>query len=274
MNMKNQSEIYRKLTKSFVLMFIVCFWSCQEVIHVDLNSASPKLIIDAGISDQQGPYTVVLSQTVAFDLNNTFPSVTGALVVISDNAGNIDTLIENKPGTYQTTNIQGIPGHTYTITVKSDNTVYTAISTMPFPVPIDTVVSKNRFGTKNKELSVSFNDSKGIDNYYRIIEKITYYLPDPGRIILPTLGTVSTDKLMDGTKITVSPGFNQPELLTGDSVLVSLECIDKNVYTYFRTASQTGNQSTTVSNPVSNITNGALGYFSAYTVRYYKILVN
>jgi hypothetical protein len=144
---------------------------------------------------------------------------------------------------------------------------------MPFPVSIDTVVSKSRFGTKNKELSVSFIDPKGIDNYYRILEKITYYLPDPKRIILPALGTVSSDRLLDGTKITVSPGFNQAELVTGDSVLVSLECIDKNVYTYFRTASQTGNQSTTVSNPVSNISNGALGYFSAYTVRHYKILV-
>ena len=272
--MKNQSEFFRKLTKCIFLIGIASFCSCMQVIQVDLNSASPKLIIDAGISDQHGPYTVVLSQTVAFDLNNTFPPVTGAIVVIGDNAGNADTLTENQPGTYQTSGIQGIPGRTYTLTVKSNNMVYTAISTMPFPVQIDTVFSKNRFGTKSRELSISFIDPKGIDNYYRILEKITYYLPAPNRIILPMLGTVSSDRLMDGKKITVSPGFNQPELVTGDSVLVSLECIDKNVYTYFRTASQTGNQSTTVSNPVGNITNGALGYFSAYTVRYSKILVN
>jgi hypothetical protein len=271
--MKNQSDIYRKLTKSFVLMGLICFCSCQEVIQVDLNSASPNLIIDACVSDQQGPYSVVLSQTVAFDLNNTFPPVTGAFVVISDNAGNVDTLTENTPGTYLTSNMRGIPGRTYTITVKSNNKVYTAISTMPLPVTVDTIISKNRFDTKYKVLSVSFTDPKGIDNYYRLLEKITYYLPDPKRIILPTLGTVSTDNLMDGTKITVSPGLNQPELVIGDSVLVSLECIDKNVYTYFRTALQRGNQSTTVSNPLSNISNGALGYFSAYTVRYYKVLV-
>jgi hypothetical protein len=272
--MKNPSEIYRKLIRSIVMMGISCFCSCMEVIQVDLNSASPKLIIDASVSDQRGPYTVVLSQTLAFNLNNTFPPVTGAVVVISDNAGNTDTLTENHPGNYQTSRLQGIPGRTYTLTVKSNNIDYMAISTMPFPVQIDTVFSKNRFATKYKELSVSFNDPKGIDNYYRLLERITHYLPAPDRILLPTLGTVSTDRLLDGKKITVSPGFNQPEMITGDSVLVSLECIDKNVYTYFRTASQTGNQSTTVSNPVSNITNGALGYFSAYTVRNYKILVN
>lgn len=271
--MKNQSEIYMILTKRIFLMCIASFWSCQEIIQVDLNSASPNLIIDASVSDQQGPYTAVLSQTVDFDKNSTFPPVSGALVVISDNAGNTDTLAENTPGTYQTSNIAGIPGRTYTLTVKSKNKIYTAISTMPLPVPIDTIISKNRFDTKYKVLSVSFVDPKGIDNYYRLLERITYHKPDPERIILPTLGTVSTDNLMDGTKITVSPGLNQPELIIGDSVLVSLECIDKNVYTFFRTATQRGNQSTTVSNPVSNISNGALGYFSAYTVRYYKILV-
>jgi len=270
--MKKPSEIYRKITIIACLMIITGFWSCQEVIHVDLNTAFPKLIIDATVSDQPGPYSVLLSQTVSYDQNNVFPPVTGAVVVINDNAGTTDTLVESTPGTYRTTRLQGIPGRTYTLTVKSNNTIYLAISTMPSPVAIDSINIYNRFSSKDKLLSVSFFDPKGIPNYYRILEKVTNIQPPHQRIILPVLGTLMTDGVLDGTEISLLT-FNQPDLYNGDSVLVSLQCIDKNVYNYFMSAMQTGNQSTTVSNPVTNITNGALGYFSAYAVRYKSIVV-
>lgn len=270
--MEKQSEIYRNIKLIVGIMIISGFWSCQEVIHVDLNTALPKLIIDAGISDQPGPYLVLLSQTVSFDKNNIFPPVSGALVVIKDNDGNIDTLTEINQGIYRTTRMQGIPGRTYTLLVKRNNTIYTSTSTMPLPVTIDTLISLYRFNSRDKMLSVSFFDPKGIINYYRILEKVTNIQPVQGRIIQPVLGTFMMDGLLDGTRITLMT-FNQPDLYTGDSVLVSLQCIDKNVYNYFMSAIQTGNMSTTVSNPVSNITNGALGYFSAYAVRYKEIVV-
>ena len=254
------------------LMIFACLSSCQEVIHVDLNTALPKLIIEANISDQDGPYTVLLSQTVSFDQNNDFPPVSGADVQINDNKGNIDTLVEINPGTYRTTRMHGFSGRTYTLTVKSRNMVYTAISTMPSPVSIDTLITKYRIGSVDKLLSVSFYDPKGIDNYYRILEKITNIQPVQGRVIQPVLGTIMMDGLLDGTRINVQT-FNQPDLYTGDSVIVSLQCIDKNVYNFFMSAFQSGNMSTTVSNPVSNISNGALGYFSAYAVRYKRIVV-
>jgi len=270
--MKNQSEIYRYMKRIVGLMIVTCCWSCQEVIHVDLNAALPKLIIDAGVSDQPGPYTAVLSKTVSFDQNNVFPPVTDALVVINDNAGNNDTLVEVNPGTYRTTTLQGVPGRTYTLTVKSNNTVYSAISTMPLPVSIDTVITKNRFSSKDKMLSVSFYDPKGIINYYRILEDVTNIQSNREQVSQPVLGTLMTDGLLDGTRINLLT-FNQPDLFTGDSVLVSLQSIDQNVYNFFMSAVQTGKMSTTVSNPVTNITNGALGYFSAYAVRSKKVYI-
>jgi hypothetical protein len=256
-----------------LILFVVGFWSCQTVINVDLNSASPKLIIDASINDQPGPYTIMLSQTVNFTQNNVFPPVSGAQIVITDHAGTPDTLIEINPGTYQTTRLQGIPGRTYTLTVNSNNSNYSAICTMPQPVAIDTVFTKNELGSKNKNISIRFKDPGGIANYYRVMETVTNIIPIHADVLLPTLGTVTTDRLSDGAEITYTAAFDQPELVPGDSVLVALECIDKNIFNYFRTARQNGSMSTTVSNPVTNLTNGALGYFSAYAVRYKKIVV-
>jgi len=271
--MKKPSEIFRNLKIIPGLLIIAACWSCQEVIHVDLNSALPKLIIDGSVSDQPGPYQVFLSQTVSYGRNNVFPPVSGAEVVITDNARNSDTLVEVNPGTYQTNRLQGLSGRTYMLTVKNNHAVYTAISTMPSPVSIDTVVVKSRSSTRKKMLSVIFFDPKGITNYYRVLEKLINSKPPFLRIPQPVLGTFMTDGVLDGTRIDLLT-FNQPSFYQFDAVLVSLQCIDKNVYDYFMSADQSGNISTTVSNPVTNISNGALGYFSAYAVRYKKVAIH
>ncbi len=55
-----------------------------------------------------------------------------------------------------------------------------------------------------------------------------------------------------------------------DTVMVEMRCIDKAVYDYFYSLDQissTNGNSATPANPVSNILGGALGYFSAHTVR-------
>ncbi len=270
MNAINKNYIERH--KFLVLALIVISVSCQKVINVDLNTASPKLVIDASISDQPGPYTILLYQSVGFNQDNVFPPVQGALVSIDDNAGNTDSLKEVLPGTYQTSVLQGIPGRTYKLTVNSDGNVYTATSTMPLPVNIDTIFVENSLRSKNKDLLIRFSDPADSSNYYRIVEKVTNSQPVNGKIVLPTLGSVTSDRLANGSEINFTPDGNQPQLVPGDTVLVSLQCIDKNVYDYFRTARQNGSASTTLSNPVTNITAGALGYFSAYSVRT-KIIV-
>jgi len=51
---------------------------------------------------------------------------------------------------------------------------------------------------------------------------------------------------------------------------VEMHCVDQSVWSYFNTLGQArGNNSQSVSpsNPISNITNNALGYFSAQTVQ-------
>jgi len=61
--------------------------------------------------------------------------------VISDNAGNRDTLTEIPvgSGTYLTHTIQGVIGRTYTLDIKNEGKDYTAISTIPTPVILDSI---------------------------------------------------------------------------------------------------------------------------------------
>jgi hypothetical protein len=53
--------------------------------------------------------------------------------------------------------------------------------------------------------------------------------------------------------------------------------VDENIYNYFYELSNVtataGIQSTTPANPTSNISNGALGYFSAHTTTFEQLYV-
>src|SRR6478752_4359801 len=92
--------------------------SCTKVISVDLNAASPKIVIEGNIYNIPGPYRIELSKTVAFSDANVFPPVRGAIVTIVDQTTNLtDLLSETSAGVYTTHTIQGIPGHTYLMTV-------------------------------------------------------------------------------------------------------------------------------------------------------------
>ena len=91
--------------------------SCTQVIDVDINSADPQTVIEANLNTTGEPATVKLTQSINFDESNFFPAVSNALVVISDNLGQRDTLLESSAGLYTSSQIQGQSGRTYTLEV-------------------------------------------------------------------------------------------------------------------------------------------------------------
>ena len=134
--------------------------SCEKVVDIDLNSSDPHIVIEGNIDDSSVPSIVKLSQTVNYDEPNAFPPISGATITLLDNLGNADSLTESSPGTYSGSNIQGIPGRTYTLTVLADGKEYFATSTMPSPVQIDSLtVSTRAFGRNTgKVVNVNFQD--------------------------------------------------------------------------------------------------------------------
>ncbi|HXP51491.1 MAG TPA: DUF4249 domain-containing protein [Bacteroidia bacterium] len=246
--------------------------SCQKVINIDLNSASPTIVIVGNLSDQPGPYTVTLNQTVNFSQPNTFPPVDGAFVTIADNAGTVDTLFETTTlGTYHTKKIQGVPGRTYTLNVTSNGQTYTSVSTMPQLVNFDTLIEYERIGPgfrggidTSYSPEVVLHDPAGIANYYRFLETVND--------TLQTNFDCISDQYFDGKYIAYPI---RHKINVGDSIKVEMQCINKGAYTYMTTIGQaSGSTNVTPANPVSNISNNALGYFSAHTSRVRSIQIH
>lgn len=254
-----------------LLIILCCAFSCEEVIDLNLEATSGKIVIQANIYDQPGPYIIKLSKTVAFSESSTYPPVTDAIVILSDNHSNIDTLTEKLAGMYVTSKISGINGYTYTLTVISEGKKFTSISTMPSAVNIDSIYTAERVFNNEKYVGIKFKDSANVNNYYRIVE---YINKKPKKAFY----TIS-DELYDGKEIKFSvmqrgpDGIDDEKLKSGDSVTVWLECVDKGAYDYFRTANEDMSQSASPANPISNISNGALGYFNTCSVRTASILV-
>lgn len=262
------------IQRFFIIVSLVMVYSCQKVIDYDLNSSNPILMVEANISDQPGPYYVKLSRTVNFDEVPNFPPVTNATVIISDSEGIKDTLFEQAAGIYSTVTLQGVPGNTYFLKIITEGRVYTAKSHMPLPVDIASAKASIDIpdrpqiggGGKGKKYQVDYQiaDPGDKKNYYRFtafrykrelyVRRIFNDLHQNGHMIIDDFNLNDTLKF-------------QP----GDTVLVHLQNIDEPIYNFYRTFREgtggLGFNSASPSNPITNLSSGAWGYFSAHSVK-------
>jgi len=266
--------LHKNLVFRFALVLVPCLLllsSCEKVIDVNLNSAEKKYVIEAVLTDQPDNSYVLISQTKDFDQDNNFPRISGATVTITEVGGATTTLPESAtPGRYQAAGLAGVSGKSYTLKVTISGQQYTAVSTMPAKVPLDTIYATDEllFDDYNKTINVEHTDPPGLGNSYRYIqyrngtkEKEIYILNDEytnGRYINSKLFNFDDDdEDDDGIK-------------SGDNIRVDMLCIDPVVYKYWFSLirSSTGSSGqATPANPVSNMQGGALGYFSAHTLQ-------
>jgi len=268
----------RKYFQFFSIFFTIVLTqlSCTKVVDINLNDAAPKIIIEGGVSDRLASCSVKITKTVNFNEPNDFPAVTGASVTISDEFGEQATLTETTPGLYKADFYRGIAGKTYTLTVNAEGKTFVANSTMAYPIAIDTLIPQrvafDHFGKTEflNYVKIQYQDTKWEDNYYRFIEKIN-------RTISTDI-MVDNDMLRDGNIISQQIYSENPPIQEGDTITVYLQTIGKDIFTYFEqllqvTSQDRGGQAAAPANPTSNFNNGALGYFSAYSVRSKKIII-
>jgi Domain of unknown function (DUF4249) len=271
--MKSKASTSKK-NISLIICSVFVFYSCQKVVNLNLNTAPPQIVIQGEVTDASGPYTVSINQSVGFYADNSFPAISGAVVTISDDQGVTDSLTETSPGLYVTHILQGAPGHSYTLSVVVQQKNYTAVSTMPLPVTLDSVTFQTTSGFGQHRISaiVNFQDPPGIKNYYQFIEYINAQQFTKDIFVFD-------DRLSDGKYINATLRMDSSYLNSGDQLEVKMNCIDVNVYNYFYQLAQSSgagifNTTASPANPASNFSNGAYGYFSAHTTQSKIVTVN
>ncbi|AHF18090.1 DUF4249 domain-containing protein [Niabella soli] len=265
----------KRFKRNLLLLIVLGAMSagCQKVIHLSIEGVAKKYVIEATVADNTDFYNVIISQTLNIADSNLFRGVPNALVTISEDGKTPVPLADKGNGIYHA-NVSGRPGHTYNLVVKVDGQVFTASSTMPVKVPLDSVYINERpfLGRMQKIAAVAFTDPPGEGNAYRF----TQYVNDRKEITI----FVTNDKLFDGRSVSyellVFSSDEESDLKTGDHLKVEMRCISMDNYMYWYSLSQSAlgqNQSASPGNPVTNITGGALGHFSANTYATKTIIV-
>jgi hypothetical protein len=253
----------------FILSYLVTISCFQDPVNIDLSEFEQKIIIEANLSDLQEPQQVRVSRTVGLNSRVDFSPVRGAIVTIKDDQGSEVQLRESGAGLYQTSNFHGIPGTKYTLTVLADYRTYTAQSIMPQPLVLNNI-NLSRISSDNEiyRLSFSLKDHPGVEDYclinvYGNGELFDHFLYQ--------------DHLNDGEEIV----FDNTNVYLKQNDIAMLEVIafDRASYEFYRTLELTEENEddefvssfipVTTFNPTTNLDNGALGYFSARTVRQY-----
>jgi hypothetical protein len=261
----------------YIALASLSLFSCTKEIQIDLNSSDPKLVIEATLNDQSDLASVKLFRSVNFSDPNVFPAVSDATVQISDSDGNTWQCIETTPGIYLNNQLRGVVGRTYFLDITlTDGQKFTAKSTLPKPVPLDSVsIIENTFGPGAGGDSTTYYviprylDPAGEQNNYRFIQILNGNI-DP--TIIPR-----NDNVFNG-KVNEQPLFSPDlEIHSGDVLEIEMMGIDRSVYDYFFSLSQSvggdPNAASVPGNPISNLSGGALGYFSAFSLQKITVLV-
>jgi hypothetical protein len=255
----------------FVIL-LLSLWGCTKVIDLKLGNDSGKLVIEGNIINSDGAQQILLSRNVPFTSTNTYPPVSGATVSVTDDHNNTHNFTEGPAGTYSSAPFQGLTGATYKMSVISGGATYTATSTMPAPVRLDSIGEKSdafNSSDNRREISVHFQDPPNVPNQYRFImwvnnTEVQYVF-------------AYDDEFTDGRYVNLDLVESLTDIYPGDTVKVEMQCIDKPVYTYWFTLmeQQFGGPDGGVapSNPPSNITPTVFGYFSAHTTQTITMLV-
>jgi len=249
-----------------VILIALLFTSCEKTVDLKYKGNQSRIIIEGNITNEPGPYFVKITKSISLPETANYPTIDDAVVTISDDAGNSETLTSQGNGMYSTASLNGAAGRTYTLTVKAENQTYTAQSTMPQRVPFDSVKVEKvvMFGETEYNLIPVYNDPVAKGNNYRFVLSVN------DKLINQHL--IQNDEIKNdvGNTVRLEINDNDLKLKSGDLIAIKMQCIDKNVALYYTTlvlmADSGPGGGTTPNNPPTNISNGALGVFSAHTV--------
>jgi hypothetical protein len=276
--------------------------SCEKGITFDLHDAQPKLVVEGAIENNQPPI-VFLSKSLDFFskidptiLENSF--VHNAEVYVSNGVlthklkeytvplgAGYSFYYYSIDSSNLATAFNGQLNTQYSLLVKWDSKEYNAVTTIPnITRHIDSLFWQPAGGSNspNKvKVMARVTDPPGYGDYIR------YFTKRNSEPFYPGLVSVFDDQIIDGTtyEVQVERGVDRNQDIPddfsffekGDTVTFKLCNIDKATFDFWRTMefsySNLGNPFSSPTKVLSNISNGALGYFGGYAAQFRTIII-
>jgi hypothetical protein len=269
------------ITTTIAILIAFFFTSCEKVIDVDLETAAPRLVIEASIkwvkNTSGNDQKIKLTTTTGYYNTNT-PVATGAIVTVTNASNTVFNFIE-KPnsGEYLCSNFVPALNQNYILNIIYKGETYTANETLK-PVPVIDKIEQTTSGFSNKDIEVKtyITDNTATQDFFLIQTK-------PSFIVIPTY-RVFNDKYISGNQDSFS--YLHEDLKTGTNLDISVLGVSERYYNYLNQllniagASSGGGPFQTARGTIrgniinkTNENNYALGYFSLSEVSTQNYLV-
>jgi hypothetical protein len=275
------------------ISLIALFTGCEEDIKINIPSKGKKAVIEGHIENGLPAEVIITRNHPLFStISGTALSdylVMDAKVMVS-NGLFTDTLTltvdttASIPVVYKGHTILGIPGQTYNLTVIADGKTYTASTTIPTPVPLDSVWFKRRNPQDTLGLGYAWarlSEPAGFGNGYKWFAKRVSF---DRRFIAP-YGSTTDDKWTDGKTFdffydagidpTVTSDGEQGFFKVGDLIIIKFCSIDHATTNFYETFEQSvGTNGNPFASPVTilgNITSDGeeqLGIWAGFGASY------
>jgi hypothetical protein len=261
-------------------------FSCTEKYDVSLvDGNTNRLVVEGSITSEYKVHQVILSRTGSYFLNESTKRETGAQLSITDGDTVINLIDKENKGIYITDKeVAGKPGKTHTLNIRLKNgEIYSASEYMKPIMPFDSI--KYEYAKSEIPFDDSYNYNINIfaqepstkGDYYQW----ELFLDD--KHISDTIRTKSfvNDEIVNGSYIGDWTVYQIPDYkIESDTVIVRLQMlsISKAKFDYYNailleTDWSGSGFSGPPANVPTNISNGALGFFSVSAVSESKTLL-
>ena len=265
------------------LLFISLLTQCTERINVEVGSTYTRLVVEGYLSTDTMQHKIRLTRSGDYFSDKPAQPVSNAIVTIYDE----DTTVilyesHDNPGTYLTEpDYYGVPGKTYTLTISQvdiDNNgeteEYTASSKLEPVNPIDSIRLENLKGTDFNiwEVLVYAWDSPATNFYAFKVLRNGHLITDSLHELIVQNDVFFNGNYADGIPAQFLDQGNRDEIIKpGDTVTLEINGITEDYYNFILEAqSEIFYQNPIFSGPPanisSNVSNGSLGFFIAYSV--------
>ena len=233
------------------IILAILFSSCTTDITLNLDGATPELVVEGVITTDTMAHSIHLKKTSHYFSNLPAEAISGATVSLSDGLTTITLLeAELNKGIYRTpSNYYGVEGRTYTLTIDNVdvnidgvNERYSASCPMSRIIPIDSIeVKKERlFQNDMWAIKAWFQDPAGESNYYLVRN---YKNDSSVSDSIQEWGITDNEffkgkYLMGETMMYFSSTKKDEKLQTGDKVTLELCSITKDYMGYIKEAQE------------------------------------
>ena len=247
-----------------ILISSLLFCQCTEKIDVNLFDSPVQLVVEGYVTNYTAQHLVQLSWSSPYFSNSPPERVSGATVTIEDSEI-VYSLSEVKTGIYISDYyFAGIPGRTYTLTIELEGETYTATSKMPTVQRIDSIGFFQQFEHElyyDIKLYSQEPSSPGDHYFWRVYKDYNLVSKNLTQYVFANDDLINGN-YMNGIKV------QTVEAKVGSRITLEMASITEEYYEYClaiikETLYADGPFESAPASIAGNITNGALGFFTA-----------